>query len=61
MASINTYKLRPLVVLAALVLFAALLVATLTYAGASAGGGTSQADGQLFAGKKTVSGNPKRR
>ena len=59
MASINTYRLRPLVILAALVLFAALLMAALTYTGAT-GSGHSKADGQIFAGKKTVTGNPKR-
>lgn len=60
MASINTYRLRPLAIAAALVLFAALLMAALTYTGAT-GNGHSKFDGQIFAGKKDVSGNPKRR
>ena len=60
MAFMNTIKLRPLAILAALVLFAALLMAALTYT-AGDGGGSSQADGQLYAGKKDVKGYPKRR
>ena len=60
MASINTYRLRPLAILAALVLLAALLMAALTYTAAGTNGGPAQA-GDIFAGKKIVSGNPKRR